>query len=69
MSARHKADSLSGLAARPLLGVKQTFPGTIQRMLFSFPVITRTGMRTRQSCRFRGRREMTLKTCEHRLSV
>ena len=29
-----KADFLSGLAARPLLGVKQTFPGTIQMMFF-----------------------------------
>ena len=30
----HKADSLSGLGAPPLLGVKQTFPGTIQMMFF-----------------------------------
>ena len=28
----HKADSLSGLAARPLLGAKQTFPATTQMM-------------------------------------
>ena len=30
----HLADSLSGLAARPLLGVKQTFLPTVQPMPF-----------------------------------